>query len=124
MTKKIYSFLLFILLLSCANEKKCSDFKTGNFIYVNPNFSDWKVTRNDSIQTETNIANGLEVSGKITWKSDCEFEVAYVKTNHPKLQKMIGKKVEIKIIGISNDTITYEAKDENLKMESKMVKVK
>ena len=125
MRKNIICLIIFTaLFVCCDSEKKCSDFKTGNFIYVNPNFADWKVTRNDTLQTETNTANGLKVSGTVKWKSDCEYEIVYVKTNHPKLQKMIGQKVNVKIIRIENDTITYQATSDTIKMESKMIKIK
>ena len=86
--------------------------------------SDWKIFRNDSIQIESSIATGIEVTGKVKWKSECEYEIIYVKTNHPKLQKMIGKKVEVKILNIKNDTITYEITNDTLIIDSKMVKVK
>ena len=125
MTRNVISLLILVLLFTCcASEEKCSDFKTGNFTYVNPTFSDWKVFRNDSTQIETSKATGIEVTGKVKWKADCEYEIVYVKANHPRLQKMIGQKVEVKIISIKNDTITYEAISDTIKMESKMVKVR
>lgn len=125
MSRNLLSLLILALLFtSCASVKNCTAFKIGNFSYVNQTFSDWKIFRNDSTQVETSKATGMEVTGKVTWKSECEYEIVYVKTNHPKLQKMIGKKVEIKIISIKNDTITYEATSDTIKMESKVVKVK
>ena len=124
MTKNIICLIIFTaLFICCASEKKCSDFKTGNFKYLNPNLADWKITRNDTLQIETNTANGLKVSGTIKWKSDCEYEMVYVKTNYPKLQKMIGQKVNVKIISIKNDTITYQATSDTIKKESKMIKI-
>ena len=125
MIRNIINLLILVILFtSCKSEKKCSDYKLGNFTYVNQTLSDWKIFRNDSTQIETSKSTGIEVNGKVTWKSECEYEILYVKTNHPKLQKMIGKKVEVKIINIRNDTITYEATSDTIKLESKMVKVK
>ena len=125
MKRNIISILILeLLFICCSSSEKCSDFKTGNFKYVNPTLSDWKIFRNDSIQIESSIATGIEVTGKVKWKSECEYEIIYVKTNHPKLQKMIGKKVEVKILNIKNDTITYEITNDTLIIDSKMVKVK
>ena len=103
MKRNIISILILeLLFICCSSSEKCSDFKTGNFKYVNPTLSDWKIFRNDSIQIESSIATGIEVTGKVKWKSECEYEIIYVKTNHPKLQKMIGKKVEVKILNDYN----------------------
>ena len=124
MKRNIISILILeLLFICCSSSEKCSDFKTGNFKYVNPTLSDWKIFRNDSIQIESSIATGIEVTGKVKWKSECEYEIIYVKTNHPKLQKMIGQKVNVKIISIKNDTITYQATSDTIKKESKMIKI-
>jgi hypothetical protein len=119
----IYTLIIIVSFVSCKSAKKCLDFKTGNFEYIDPKFSDWKVTRNDTLQIETNIKNGIIVEGNVKWKSDYEYELIYIKTSHPQLQNMIGKKVEVSITNVNNDTITYFAKGIGKQMESKMIKI-
>lgn len=119
----IYVIIIIMSFLSCKSDKKCTDFKTGSFKYIDQSLSDWKVTRNDTLQIETNIKNGMTVEGSVKWKSDCEYGLIYTKTSYPKLQNMIGKKVEVIITNIKNDTLTYLAKGDGEQMESKMIKI-
>jgi hypothetical protein len=119
----IYAIIIIVSFLSCKSDKKCPDFKTGNFKDIDQSLSDWKVTRNDTLQIETNIKNGMKVEGSVKWKSDCKYELIYTKTSYPKLQNMIGKKVEVIITNIKNDTLTYLAKGDGEQMESKMIKI-
>ena len=61
--------ILFILFSSAtfAQEKNCSDFKTGKFIYLHPDHSQWKVLRTQNTQIETENIFGMTIESSIEW---------------------------------------------------------
>jgi hypothetical protein len=102
---------------------QCSDFKTGKFEYTNPNYSEWKVIRTDSTQTEINSKNGIELKSTIIWNSACEYVLTYEKITNSALKDLIGKKVFVEILEIHNRKFKYHSKLDTLEIISEMIKV-
>ena len=98
MRKLVFMLFCSFSLVTFGQDKACQDFKTGNFEYVNTSYSDWKVSRTDSLQTETNTKSGLIIHSAITWISDCEFTLTCTKVSNPNLQRAVGKVFEIEIV--------------------------
>ena len=116
-------FLIIFSTISYSQKKLCSDFKTGKFEYTNPKFSEWKVTRTDSTQTEISSINGMELKAAIIWKSDCEYVLTYEKTTNLDLKDLIGKKVFVEIFEIENIKFKYHSKLDDMELTTEMIKV-
>ncbi len=105
------------------NEKNCSDFKTGNFIYTIENIQR-KVNRTDAIQVEFDIESGIEIYTSIDWTSDCDYELTYEKIlNSPEdLSFLIGEKIYCSIIKIEGNKIIVHSKSRVMDMKIEMIK--
>ncbi len=120
--KFIIALILLINLSVFAQEKKCSDFKTGYFKYPKEEYKKYKVVRYDSIQTETDTITGVKMEGSISWKSDCEYELTYTKVSEPKYAKAIGQKLKVEIIKITGNTVLCKSEGGGITLEIEMIK--
>ncbi len=121
------SIIILLLTLSCsAQEKKCADFKVGKFEYSDPRFSEWKVSRTDSTQTEINTKSGIEIYSSIKWKSDCEYVLTYKKVlnSGTDTNDIIGKTIEVEIVETTPDSYTCKSKSDVMDLELEMVRIK
>ena len=102
--KKLF-FLLFFLFTSFVFCQKipCNQFKTGEFKYSNPNYSEWEITRNDSIQIETSIKTGMKIYSFIVWKSECEYVLTCFKVLNTTKKNIVGKVFIVTIFETYND---------------------
>jgi hypothetical protein len=119
-------FIVFLITITTkiqAQKKQCSDFKIGKFEYTNPKYSEWKVVRTDSTQTEINSKNGVELKATIIWKSDCEYVLTYEKVINTDRKNLIGKQVFVEIIEIQNQKFKYHSKLDTMELTSEMMKV-
>ena len=123
--KTLILIAILILTFSCADEKKCLDFKTGEFVYVDKSMPE-RIIRNDSMQIEINPKTGVEIYTSIKWISDCEYVLTYKKIlNHPNdVSYMIGKKILVDIISTKENKYTAFVKSDNVKslIEFKQIK--
>lgn len=108
---KYLYFLLIIPLFNCSAQKNnCSNFKTGTFEYIDNDNNKHTIIRNDSIQTEFNKKNNIKIITTVSWVSDCEYILTYKDIeNYSKKNKVIGKKIVVKIIDIKDNTYIAQA---------------
>lgn len=82
MKQLVFIFLLLMLFdLSYAQENNCTQYHTGKFTYTDSAGNTIIVKRKKKFQVETNQANNVWVNFRITWKSDCEYQLEQVGTN-------------------------------------------
>lgn len=108
--KNLLLIFISVLSFSCsAQEKKCSDFRTGTFEYTDPSMAAYTILRTDSLQVEKNRETGIEIHTSVNWKSDCEYELTYLKILNvdQDISHIIGQKINVKIT--TTDGETYEA---------------
>lgn len=122
MTKFCLQTLLFFTALMTYSQD-CNNFRIGVFKYENPVFSDWTVTRKDSIQIEYDKGSNLKMVGAINWVSDCKYNLTYIEVSDPKQKNLIGVKLTVDINAISRDEYTYQAYDNKNSINGKMIKV-
>ncbi|WP_343697389.1 hypothetical protein [Flavobacterium sp.] len=123
--KKFIFLALIILSVNCNSQvNKCSYFKNGTFIYKNPNFSNFIVTRNGNVQVEEDQIRHIIIEGTVKWISECEYILTYTKIDVPKLKKLIGQTVIVKINEIDNNKIKCLSKMNDISLELEMVKIK
>lgn len=114
--------LLLLNFSGFAQERKCSDFKTGVFHYSKPEYKKYKVVRTKTIQTETDTITGMAIEGSINWTSDCHYELIYTKVSEPKYESLIGQKIIVQIVKIVGNTVLCTSEGFGLKLELEMVK--
>lgn len=118
----IFGLLFLINFSAFAQEKKCSDFKIGNFKYSKEEYKKYKVERHNSIQIETDTITGVKMEGSINWKSDCEYELTYTKVSEPKYAKALGQKLKVEIIKITGNTVICKTEGGGITLEIEMIK--
>ena len=105
MSKKIY-ILFALTLVSCyQQEQNCSDFKTGNFAFVqeiNGKKETSTFERSGNLQIET--FNGKTDTATVRWVNDCEFVLQKL---HPKNREE-KKAISMKIVATKEKTYTFE----------------
>lgn len=123
MNKALSILILFMSLSSCSQELKCSEFRTGEFRYVNENFPE-KIIRTELMQIETNPETGVVIYTSIKWTSECNYVMTYEKIlNHSEdVSHMIGKKIYIEILETNGNKIKVHAKSKNLDTEIEFIK--
>jgi hypothetical protein len=104
--KKLTLLLLALFLISCSNkERKCQDFKTGKFEFIQE--IDGKkqtstFTRTDNLQIET--YNGKTDTASVRWVNDCEFVLQKL---HPKTMNE-RKAISMTILATDKNSYTFE----------------
>ncbi len=118
-----YLFLHFSTTICCGQDLKCADFKTGNFRYENPIFSDWIVQRTEKIQIEINLNDGTEVHSYIDWTSDCAYTLTLKKILNTTVKGMQGKELFVTIIKINGNKMKYLCKFGSEEYSDEMIKI-
>ena len=85
--------------LAKSKNLNCSDFKIGTFRIKSTNYElpTSKIIRTEKTQKESAVEIKMEEEGKIEWKSECSYELVYIKSVSP---EMVGKKITTEIIKI------------------------
>ncbi len=84
---------------------KCQNFKEGVFVMY---FDTVKIEleRNKYFQIERTIEGSSKY--KITWKSECNYELELLETELPELTSLIGIKYHVTIFPLTDKEYTYE----------------
>ncbi len=111
--KFVQTLFLFLSVFFSLNSKgqsntqnlKCDNFRKGTF----ENYAGEHrvvITRHSKIQVEKSDFGKSKY--KITWKSECEYDIKLIKTSISFSKKNIGKSYYVKIIEIKENEYTYE----------------
>ena len=128
---EIVSLMLAIFLTSCSLKKDkedCKRFHVGNFVY-RKNIPDSSIfmSRNDSVQTETDAKKSFLLREKIIWKGSCEYELNYLSRN-PAFPPGLSEERKIlvdsirkiplqtKIVASGKDYYVFESGKEGIRM--------
>ncbi len=124
MKNLLTSIILLVTLSSCAQEKKCSDFKTGEFRYIKENMPE-TIIRTDTMQIETNPNNKIVVMTSIEWTSDCEYVMTYTDIlNYPNDKSgILGKKIYCEIVETNENRVKVHAKSDTIDDILEFIKV-
>lgn len=122
-------FLGVTICLCCSllysQQMNCSKFHSGQFKFVDYEFSNYYSTRMDSIQIDS-IGSPLhmKVTSRIKWLTSCKYEVEYIAVSDSLMNDILRTKMVIEIKEIDGDTITCQRVDNNYLTLQKMVKLK
>ena len=124
MKELLILIILLLTLSSCAQEKKCSEFKTGEFRYIDEKLP-FRIVRNDTLQIERNLKTGVEIHSAVEWKSKCEYVLTYRKIlNIDKdVSDIIGKKILVEILETSENRIKVHAKSDAIDDKLEFIKI-
>jgi hypothetical protein len=104
--KKISLLLLTLCITSCSKkERKCTDFKTGTFEFVqeiNGKKFTSTFTRTETLQIET--FNGKTDTASVRWVNDCEFVLQKL---HPKTMNE-RKAISMIILSTEGNSYTFD----------------
>ena len=121
---KFFILLFSTIILSCSVKKyDCFDFKTGTFKYQNSKYSNWIITRNDSVQIEYDKKNNATIVDRVKWVSDCQYILITEKTTNYEYNSEASNKVNIDIIQISKNKYKYRAFNDSLYIEDWLIKI-
>lgn len=121
-----YFILFFSLAFFNCNTKSmdCLNFKTGTFKHIDLIDDNTIITRNDSIQVEINKNTGVKYTGTIEWLSDCKYLLTYTDVNDDSRKNVIGMKIYVDIISVTDSSYKYSAYNDIQKIKGKLVKLK
>ena len=96
-------------LLPISTEVKCSEHKTGTFSLKDESLgSDHLIVRTDSIQTETDLNTGAKSKYKVTWLTDCEYELNILEGAPEIMDFYSDKTLIIQITDVTKDGYRFQ----------------
>lgn len=104
MTKYIAFLLFLISFSSVAQDKKCSEFRTGEFIY--PSNENKVSIRKESVQESYNDGK-LEATWKVSWLNECKYELVCEKVLMEDSPFQIGDKIVATILNTDSKCYTF-----------------
>ncbi|MDQ3046421.1 MAG: hypothetical protein M3R27_02655 [Bacteroidota bacterium] len=118
--------LIFVcgLIAGCDPNDKCGKFREGEFSYKEAPFSNIKITRTKTEQTEHETKTGLKVRYDIKWTSDCEYELIQTWSNDSAFSLNNGSMIKTKIKNIEGDMYDYDASSAGMNTSNTIVKLK
>lgn len=116
-------FLLFYLCIcsTCllAQEPACKDFKTGTFVLSNQEMGrDYRIIRNDSIQTEMVLNTGQSSKFRVKWLDDCTYELRIIEGPSEVMEFYKDKILKVTILATKGNEYTFEAQSPGLDYKS------
>ncbi len=123
---KYIAFFFLLIIFNCKSQtNNCFEFKTGTFKYIDSNNIETTIVRTDSIQTEFNNYNDIKIISKVNWVTDCEFVLTYKDIfNYPNKKKIIGKKINVKILESKEHSYLCHIKSNTLDSKIEITKIK
>ncbi|MFT5863866.1 MAG: hypothetical protein ACI828_002534 [Flavobacteriales bacterium] len=106
MKEKLFLLVFCFLCLSCGSpDRKCEDFKTGNFEFdtlLEGELTTTQFSRNDTLEIAS--INNAPDSSNIRWINDCE----YIVTKRNPKNRSEQQAVHMKILYTEGKTYTFE----------------
>lgn len=127
MLKYLFALFLFSSTFGFSQNLDCSDFRTGEFRYTDPNFSEVIVIRTEKLQIERFENTGEEAHLYIDWISDCEYTLTFKKAVNPSLERskenITGKEFKVKILKIEGNIMTFNSIFEGVEYKGELMKL-
>ncbi|MES1218596.1 MAG: hypothetical protein ABUT20_24040 [Bacteroidota bacterium] len=128
--KKIVAFisgsimLAFISLASFTlKEDDCKIMHSGTFIYGDPGF-EVKVVIKGNKHTEYHDNGRYFIKSKLTWLSDCEYDMTMTDVTIPNFPYKVGDVMNVKIDKVDGDKIYYTSTVQGKSWQGKFIKIK
>src|SRR4051812_14850497 len=92
-----------------AYEVDCRTFKTGKFRLVDKDL-EYIIERNDTVQIERDLKKNTMSKFKVTWVTDCDYELNILEGPQEVMDFFKGKTLSIQILETTGKGYKYEAK--------------
>jgi hypothetical protein len=112
--KYIATFIILgFALIGYSQEKDCSNFRTGEFRYVEENMPE-EIIRTETMQIETNFNNNVVIKSSIEWTSDCTYVLTFSEILNYKYDTsdIIGKKIYCEIVETEGNEFKVHCKSD------------
>lgn len=127
MLKYLVVFFLISSTYGFSQDLDCTDFRTGEFRYTDPNLSGIIVIRTEKLQIERYEETGEEMHLYIDWISECEYTLTIKKIVNPNPKRpktnMTGKELPVKILKIEGNIMTYSSTFEGIELKGDLQKI-
>ena len=109
--KVLLTLILWTALLPVDNDNEidCKTFRTGKFRLVDKD-QEYIIERNDTLQVEKDLKKNTISKFKVTWVTDCEYELDILEGREEAMNFFKGKTLSIQILETSDNGYKYEAK--------------
>jgi hypothetical protein len=109
--KVLLTLILWTVLLPVDNgyEIDCKTFRTGKFRLVDKD-QEYIIERSDAIQIEKDLKKNTISKFKVTWVTDCEYELDILEAREEAMNFFKGKTLSIQILETLDNGYRYEAK--------------
>ena len=127
MLKHLVVFFLISCTYGFSQDLDCTDFRTGEFRYTDPNLSGVIVIRTEKLQIERYEETGEEMHLYIDWISECEYTLTIKKIVNPNPKRpktnMTGKELPVKILKIEGNIMTFSSTFEGIELKGDLQKI-
>lgn len=125
MNKNIIIILITIFSLPVLGQEKCENFKVGTFKFLDKDYEDLVVVRNDSVEISTYKSFKCSYTSKVEWLTDCRYRTTIYKVDNAEHEILIGQVFTIEISEISGNKIVCKHINEisNTVVEKVMIKI-
>lgn len=135
--RKIILIILFQIGLTCKGQNieancsrifnglNCEIYYSGYFEY-DGNHSDVIIYREKEYQIEYNIKKDEWITIKLEWTENCKYSFTFLNSNIENIQKYIGEKIDVEIIGTDASGYVYHSilRKEGKAFEGKIIFLK
>ncbi len=109
--KVLLTLILWTVLLPVdnGNEIDCKTYRTGKFRLVDKD-QEYIIERSDTVQIEKDLKKNTISKFKVTWVTDCEYELDIREAREEAMNFFKGKTLSILILETSDNGYKYQAK--------------
>ena len=118
--KVFLSYLLWTVFcsLNLHNGIDCTSFRNGKFKLVDKEIEqEYLIERNESIQIEMDLKNNTISKFRVTWVTDCEYELDILEGRKEVMDFFTGKTLSIRIVETFDKGYKYEAQLKGTEMK-------
>jgi hypothetical protein len=118
----LFTIFMLNVFISEAQKADCALFRRGTFTIKSPIDESYTIiVRTDSTQTETNTLSNQQMIARITWTSNCSYELLYLSgiTNKGDSipASMQAKPLRTKILKTTKDYCVFESSMDGIEMK-------
>ena len=110
--KGVVGCLFWILVCSASAEAQtnCTAFRTGTFRLVDERIDqEYLIERNETTQIERDLTNNTVSKFKVTWVTDCEYQLEILEGRQELMDFFTGKILSIRILEAAGSGYKFEA---------------
>ena len=112
----VFRAILFFALLTISTKSlsqtvpnDCAELMSGRLNYIDADDPTAYILRNGNSQMEFFMNGRYYIKLKTKWTSPCHYRLTFKKTNYPDKRMKKPKVIEVDVVNVEGDVITYKA---------------